>query len=426
MPLIASSFMCNLGIILMGLLNSMLLSRWLLPSGRGELAAAMLWPTLLTYLGSLGLIDATTYFTATRHGESGTILSNSMAFAWAQSAVVIPIGYFALPYLLAGQEQMVVDSSRVFLLVIPLSLMTQYALSSLQGNMLISLVNALRAIIPTGYLGATLLFQTLGVLSPRSLVIAMLILNGVTLLISLLILRRARIPLGTSFEPGLCREMIKYGLKVQSGTFAQVTNLRLDQVVMVSYLSPRELGLYVTAANAAGVSQCLSQAIRTVAVPRIAGNDDPMSRLAELSKSIRLLAALGAIAFPALALLLYFGIPHLLGVEYQGAVWVAEVLLVSNIILGFKDVLMGGAQALGHPWLGSSIELLSLVVTIPLLWAFLPRFGMMGAAAASVASCGLSLIVLIIVIMNLMRMYTRGITAAHGIVGGLLPIEDRS
>src|SRR2546428_10611264 len=54
----------NAFVLVFGLTNSVLLSRWLGPQGRGELAAAMLWPSLLTYLSSMGLIQAITYYSA--------------------------------------------------------------------------------------------------------------------------------------------------------------------------------------------------------------------------------------------------------------------------------------------------------------------------------------------------------------------------
>ena len=76
-PLILRTLVTNLVLSAIGLLNSVLLSRWLGPAGRGEVAAAMLWPTLLVYLSSLGLISAILYF-ADRPKESLDLLKRNL------------------------------------------------------------------------------------------------------------------------------------------------------------------------------------------------------------------------------------------------------------------------------------------------------------------------------------------------------------
>jgi O-antigen/teichoic acid export membrane protein len=56
------------------------------------------------------------------------------------------------------------------------------------------------------------------------------------------------------------------------------------------------------------------------------------------------------------------------------------------LFIGAKDVLAGGAQALGNPWLGSKAQLVALVVTLVLLYFLLPALGIIGAAIATAAA----------------------------------------
>jgi O-antigen/teichoic acid export membrane protein len=100
-------------------------------------------------------------------------------------------------------------------------------------------------------------------------------------------------------------------------------------------------------------------------------------------------AVLLALALPAL-------VPLVFGSEFSPAVPVAEVLLLGTVLMGAKDVLAGGAQAVGRPWLASRCELVALVVTAAGLAALLPLFGVMGAAIASVIAYGTALGLLVV------------------------------
>ena len=73
----------NLTILTFGLATSVLLSRNVGPNGRGEIAAVMLWPMLLIYIGSGGIISSTLYFAAVPDAKTELIFANSMAIAMA-------------------------------------------------------------------------------------------------------------------------------------------------------------------------------------------------------------------------------------------------------------------------------------------------------------------------------------------------------
>ncbi len=118
----AQTLITTLIVLLLGLTTSVLLSRNLGPTGRGEIAAAMLWPVLLIYIGSTGLISSTLYFAALPDAKTETIFANVMALALLQGSVAMGVGFVALPWLLASQSTYVVAAARLYLLLIPVSL----------------------------------------------------------------------------------------------------------------------------------------------------------------------------------------------------------------------------------------------------------------------------------------------------------------
>jgi hypothetical protein len=118
------TFVTNVGITALGLANSFLLSRALGPASRGEVAAAMLWPTLGVYLSSLGLIAATLRQAALPAPRT-RLVATSVALGLVEGVLAVAVGAPALGWLLASQGPNVVRAARWYLLVIPLSLVVQ-------------------------------------------------------------------------------------------------------------------------------------------------------------------------------------------------------------------------------------------------------------------------------------------------------------
>lgn len=383
------------GITALGLVNSVLLSRWLGPVGRGEVAAAMLWPMLLVYLSSMGLIVSTMYFSSLPDSRPQIVFNNALILGLILSGITLPISFVALPWLLKSQTAHVVDASRLFLLIIPLSLITQFGTGILQGLLRIAEYNWLRTIIPIGYLIGTVALMALGRLTLINILGLHLFLNAMVLIATLAALAKSRIHPGFRSNPALAKQMLKYGSKVHVGTITGMANMSLAQVLMAAWLPPAFLGLYVVAVSSAGLSQMFSEAVQTVATPGIAQRETETERTELLQRVFRQYWLLSLLITLAIGTMLPVVIPLVFGVAFKPSVWPAEVLLLASFFMGARQVLAGGAQALGNPWLNSKAHLISLVVTVALLYVLLPRMGLMGAAISTAAAYSLELAVVI-------------------------------
>ena len=389
--LIWRTLITNFALTALGLVNSIVLSRWLGPAGRGEVAAAILWPTLLIYLSSMGLIAAILYFAALPESKPEAIFANGLWLGLTQGAVAIFGGFIALPWLLHSQAGSVVGAGRIFLLVIPISLITQYGISILQGRMRIVAFNWLRLILPAGYLLGTVVLIASGGLALLNIIFLHLLLNVIVLVATLIALSRSGVRLRFRVDGALAKKMVRYGAKVHVGTVSGLANSSLDQVLMAAFLPSRYLGLYVAAVGAAGVAQVFSLAVQMVSTPSIARRESVEERTAVLKGVFRRYWILSLPLALALATILPFGIPIIFGAEFKGAIWAAEILLIGSLLIGARDVLSGGANALGDPWLGSKAQLWAMGATVILLCGLLPVLGIIGAAIANAAACAVQL-----------------------------------
>lgn len=395
-PLIWRTLVTNSVITVLGLANSILLSRWLGPTGRGEVAAAMLWPMLLVYLSSMGLLVSTMYFTSLPDSNPQVVFSTAILFGLVLSAITLPLGFIAMPQLLKSQTSEVLNASRLFLVVIPLSLITQLGMGVLQGRLLVAEFNWLRVVIPVGYLIGTVVLVAVGRLTLIDILFLHLFLNVAVLVGTLAFLSKARIRPGFEVDTTRAKQMLRYGSKVHVGNISGQANLNLAQVLMAAWLSPIYLGLYVVAMSAAGLSQIFSQAVQTVATPGIAQKSSEAERTAVLQGVFRQYWVISLLVAFAIGIALPAVIPLAFGAEFKDSIWPAEVLLLGSCVVGAKQVLAGGAQALGDPWLGSKAQLYALVLTVVLLYFLLPRMGIMGAAIATTSaySAELALVIL--------------------------------
>jgi O-antigen/teichoic acid export membrane protein len=399
-PLILKTLITNFGLAFLGLANSVLLSRWLGPTGRGEVAAAMLWPTMLVYLSSLGLIMATMYFAALPESRPQALFANSTLLGVVQGTLAAVIGFAILPWVLRSQASEVVSAARLFLLVIPISLITQYGVSILQGRLHISSFNWLRMILPSGYIIGTVILVIAGRLSLFNIILLHLFLNSIGLIGTLIALSRAGVKLSLKPDADLAKEMLKYGGKVHVGNISGSVNLSLDQVLMAAWLPPVALGLYVAAVSSAGLSQVFSQAVQMVSTPSITQRETLSERASVLQGIFRSYWLLSFLITVAIGALLPVAIPLVFGASFKGAIWPAEVLLAGMFFLGAQVVLAGGAQALGNPWLGSKANVGALIVTVTLLYFLLPRFGILGAASATTAAYFTQLMIVVYGLRN--------------------------
>ncbi|MFY9609936.1 MAG: polysaccharide biosynthesis C-terminal domain-containing protein [Blastocatellia bacterium] len=394
-PLIWRTLVANSGITVLGLANSVLLSRWLGPTGRGEVAAAMLWPTLLIYLSSMGLISSVLYFASSPDARPKQIFGSSISLAGVQSATALAVSFFALPWLMKSQTSAVISAGRLYLLVIPLSLISQYGISILQARLKMSAFNLMRSIIPIGYLIGTLVLVVFGQLVLHNIIVLHLILNVAVLAGTLAALSRAGIHPEFPVAMPLAKRLLKYGAKVQVGEVSQIANLRLDQVLMAAFLPAVYLGVYVAAVSAAGLVQLLSLAVRMVVVPNIVQRESVVERTVVLEAVFRRYWLLSLVFAVGLAAILPWAIPLVFGAGFQDAILPSEILVVGALFIGAKDVLSAGAQALGDPWLSSRADMIALVVTVVLLVILLPTLGIVGAAIATTTAYGTALLLMV-------------------------------
>lgn len=198
----------------------------------------------------------------------------------------------------------------------------------------------------------------------------------------------------------LASTICRYGVRGQVGGMLGLLNLRLDFVVLGAMAGPATVGTYAIASKYAELLKLPGLAVTWVMYPRVA-------RLgaAAISARIRALVPRSVLLSVALAVPLAaaaaFVLPALYGSEFDSAVPPSYVLLAGLVLAGASGLATAYLYGDGRPGLNSVGMGLGLIITVVLDLLLIPRFGAMGAAAASAVSYLVTDIVLLTMFLRL-------------------------
>lgn len=395
---VAQTFATTAFIVICGLIAGIQLARVLKPEGRGEVAAALLWPALLIYLGSLGLPQGLVVFTASEKPDRhSSLLSTAACLGLALSAAAICAGMPLLPFLLRRQSAEVIHAGRIFLATIPGGILSLLAVATLQGRSCFGRFNFVRTITPFGYvLGITGLMLEHR-LTVMNVVFVQLVLSYLTFAIAYALLLQEGIHISFArFDAVLAKRLTVFGSKAYVGSLTGTANQRLDQTLLAAWFPAAQLGLYSVAVSASSAADSIGFAFRTVASTHIARHSETNEKIAELRRILARFWPILILGTIVLAVFLPALIPFFYGKAFHGSILPAEILLIAQVFYTSKNLLTSAAEAFGDSWLGSKAELIGFVPMFVLLVLLLPRFGIVGAAAAILAAYGIQLLVMLI------------------------------
>ncbi len=385
------SFGASIAVQTLNVLTGVLLARTLGPHGRGELAAVLLWPSLLAALGSLGVLEALTFHAARSTARPARLLGTGLALALAQSLLCIAVGLLVIPRVLAQYDAVTVRAAYVFLAFIPLNLLTLTLMSLLNGLQRFAEFHALRLLVIGGSGAAIIALRMADSLTVRNVALAYLAANAVTGAVAALLVART-IRRRPAFDARLARRLLLFGLQSHSGNVSSMMNERLDQLVISVFLAPARLGIYVTAVTLTSLTNLVGSSVATAAFPVVAKIEDVSARRDAVRRYLR--TALGAsVAVSApLVLLAPWVIDFFFKNVYADAAGVSRVLLLAAVVLSLNRVLGACLTAMGRPLDAGIGEFAALAVTLGGLALLLPLLGIMGAALVSLAAYSLSTI----------------------------------
>lgn len=365
-------------------LTAIVISRVLGPADRGEYALILMTPWLLVTLGRLGLGHAVNYYASK---TSPTILiTNSVVLSLGLSAVLMFVAYL-FGYFFHDTFFHSIDRKLMVLMVlfVPLYVFSNHFVSLLQGLYKITLRNALpmgQSLLNLLLLLALIVFWKQGL---RGALIASLASLALMVSAALAFLWKEIDPKEMRLDFVFMKGLLKYGFQSHVGNVLKDLSYRSDILIIGYFLSPEQVGYYVTAVTVAEVLWIVPDAVGSVLLPRVA------SLSSEEAKAFTpAVSRIVMIAVSLLCLVLFLlGRPMIglaFGEKFLPAVSVLFLLLPGVLALTVWKILANDLIGRGFPTQYSVTSGVALVTMVALdLW-LIPRFGIKGAAVASTVS----------------------------------------
>jgi O-antigen/teichoic acid export membrane protein len=380
------TLLANLVIGATGVATGLLAAHLLGPQGRGELAAIQSWPFLIAQLAMVGMPEAIVYFSSRSPERAGSYLGSGVLVIGISGAVFGATGWWLMPRLLHSHSPAVIGAARF-----SLSLIVVYALFGTPHQVLRSLGvwrtwNLFRLLPGCTWL-TTLVGVALFARGTSAAALSQLLLLGQALLaVPILWVVRRHVSGPCRPRPNDARALLRYGLPTVLSALPNTLNLRLDQLIMATFLDARTLGYYVVAVTWSSLASPVISAIGPVLFPFLGAMPESREQHRTLARILPRLASVIALLTLALFVATPVAIPLLYGADFRPASAPALVLVLGSAFSGFNLTLQAGLQGLGRPWDVLTAELSGLAVTVPALTLLLPAYGIMGAAVASLAA----------------------------------------
>lgn len=381
---VVRAFLAAATIQIANILSGVMVARILLVEGRGELAAAMLWPTVIAALGVLGVHEAVTFHASRRTAAGNTILYSGFLLVAVLSVASSAAAFIAVDIALAGYRAEVVTLARYCIAFIPLNYIGLCLVGLFQGAMRFDDWNVLRVLVHVAYAVLVGLFHLLGWGTLAGMVAAMLLSNVVVIVVAIL----RGLPHGWLHpaRPTLARQLSSFGAKSHAGAVVQSLAERMDQLFISVLVGSAGLGLYVVATTVARLSALPAATLASLVFAKVANATGAEDRTDLFGRHLRATLALVVLAAVAVITFADWIVTAFFGSAFAAAGGLARLLAVAALLSGVKTVLAAGLKGLGHPLAAVRGEAAGLGCAVLALALLLPAYGLVGAAVAAIVA----------------------------------------
>jgi enterobacterial common antigen flippase len=387
-------------ILLSNIVSSLVGARALGPAGRGDLLIVVLWPPVVAMMASFGLPAAYRYWMAREPQRVSKLFSNAVLYTIVIGIVSVVLADQIVPSLVGERSPEVMTLLRIYQINIPAALFLELMRSLLEGTKRFGWAGAARMIFfGVQAVGFAMLWFA-GHLTVATASFTMIAAQTTAMLLALAAVIHQLRP---GWEPSWSefKTSMNYGARDYPGGLADFTTLRLDQLMLGAMASNVAIGLYVIAVRLSETTTLAASALAEALMPEVAAASQTTNK-AELlvGRMLRLTIYMHAVILIPLVLIAPLILRLLFGASFVPAAGALRWLLVAAGVWGISSIVISGLRGFGYPVLSTLARFSAAVVTAIALVILLPRFGITGAAIASLIGYSVMLLVALLVFVR--------------------------
>jgi O-antigen/teichoic acid export membrane protein len=404
LPRTLHAFGVNIFLLPLGIATSILIARTIGPTGKGSLDLIIATSALLAMVLSFSLPQGVTFVVAQGKAEANVLASHLFFVSLLQALVALLIlivlrftGYFEL--FLPNWGVWIIGG---VVLYVWIDLIGKFWAAILTGQQNIAIVNNAE------FVGRVAQFVSIfiigGVLylfgNRLSVGVLFLVALSATILIGSIQLASLGFRFKLSRDLSGLKAAAAYALPCYAANTAQFLNYKLDVFVVGFFAGATSVGRYTLAVSLGQLLWLMSSSVASVLLPKVAASSDQGVTILHTTRVTRLSFWATAICALALALLAIKAIPMLYGEAFRPSILALLTLLPGIVIFTIVTVLAAYIAGSGKPHLNLLVSGVSLIVTITLDLALIPKLNIVGASIASTISYSVSALMTIVFFMR--------------------------
>jgi O-antigen/teichoic acid export membrane protein len=381
------------GLFALSLLTSVLVARVLGPEGKGVYALVLVFASMFVFFSSFGLHYSAAFFLGRKEYPPAEIFGHTLISLVVLATAVSAVALAARPLLAATLFPGV--PRELFYLGIPL-IAGQHLFGFLTVILLglhdIGGYNLMQILRAVGLLlvGGLLLLLGYGVAGILAAEVASWVAVGGLAFVA--VFRRIR-GISMRYNPGYVRASLRYGLTVYFGHALSFFHYRTALLLLSVLATPAVVGLYSVAAGVAGNLTLLSQGAATVLFPWISADPGAVRNRELTPLVLRTILLVTGGAAVVLALIGPWLIVAVFSAAFAGAGRALQLLLPGAVALCGWSILDSYFKGAGRPVWSAMTTGVAVVLGGALTVVWIPRYGLLGASAATSIGYVASLIV---------------------------------
>lgn len=220
-------------------------------------------------------------------------------------------------------------------------------------------------------------------------VVFIFIANLIASLATFLLLIPYMLAFKLEFKGSLLKKMLLYGLPIMVGSLAYVTNENLDKLLLGDMIGKDEMGIYAACYKLGVFMTLYVMAFRLGAEPFFFNHADKENAKETYSKIMTWFTIIGAIFMLVVVGFITPFSKILLGKpEYFSALAIVPIILLANLFLGIYNNLSVWYKLTDKTKYGMYFSIFGAILTIVLNVVFIPTYGFMASAWATLIAYG--------------------------------------
>jgi enterobacterial common antigen flippase len=397
-------------IVVMNMITGIITARLLGAEGRGVYVAMTLWPPLLAMLATAGLNSAVVFRLRRSPGSADAVAGAALLLALGGSLLLITVGAVLLPWFLRAYSPATVLFAQLCLAAVTVNATQIVIKQSFAGAGQYWYCNLTHLLPQLFHLLALVAIMLAITVTPRAAALALFLSGAVAVLVVLPKFWRTLRPRFAAIRAEL-GELRSYSFRAAPSGLVTAFIMHSDRLVLIPMLPARELGFYAVAFSFSRVVQFVQPALQSILLSHMSAQGEGAPRVHDVAARI-LVASL-----TAACVLLWIAGEWLLGfaygAEFASAIDIFRLLVIEASLGVLAQVSVQLYLARDRPGVVSSIQAITLVVSLALLLALVPGFGALGAAVALLTAGAIRWLILLggvrgILKLPLPRLYLNG------------------